>query len=382
MAALQYVDVPGYAALLLRRRYSDLTLPEALMARAEMWLRGQGPGWDEQEKTWRFPSGATLTFGYLETENDKFRYQGSAFQFVGFDELTQFMQSQYRYLFSRLRRLKGHKVPIRMRAATNPGGVGHEWVNQRFLVEGRSKGRVFVPARLADNPYLDREEYLQTLAELDPVTQAQLANGDWNARAPGGYFDRTRIQVLDAIPEGRWRWHRHWDLASTEPNPENPDPDWTVGFKMGELNGYFLIADVIRKRLNPGDTETLVRHTAEADGPECTISMEQEPGSAGKIVIARYVDVLKGYAFRGIPSSKDKVTRAKPFSAAAHNRKVNALRATWNSALFDELEAFPAAGHDDQVDGGSGAHGALTRGGKVRVAKSEKQHETLRDKQL
>ena len=73
MAALQWVDTPGYNALLLRKSYTDLALPEALMDRAGQWLRGTGARWKTQEKAWHFPSGARLVFGYLETERDKYR---------------------------------------------------------------------------------------------------------------------------------------------------------------------------------------------------------------------------------------------------------------------------------------------------------------------
>jgi hypothetical protein len=86
MAALQYVDEPGYAAILFRRTYADLALPGAIMDRSKEWLSGKGARWNEREKTWTFPSGATLSFGYLEHENDKYRYQGSEFQFAGFDD--------------------------------------------------------------------------------------------------------------------------------------------------------------------------------------------------------------------------------------------------------------------------------------------------------
>ena len=84
MAALQYVDIPGYAAILFRRTFRDLALPGALMTRAESWLTGTDARWNDEEKTWHFPSGATITFGYLEAEKDKFRYQSAEFQFIGF----------------------------------------------------------------------------------------------------------------------------------------------------------------------------------------------------------------------------------------------------------------------------------------------------------
>lgn len=179
MGALQFADEPGYAALILRRTYADLSLPGAIMDRAHQWLGGGPAHWNEIEKTYTFPSGATLTFGYLQHKNDVYRYQGAAFQFIAFDELTQFRESEYRYLFSRLRRGVSARVPLRMRAASNPGGVGHEWVFERFFVRGSAEGRAFVPAKLTDNPYLDQGEYEQSLAELDPITRQQLLDGLW-----------------------------------------------------------------------------------------------------------------------------------------------------------------------------------------------------------
>ncbi len=202
MAALEHVAEPHYSAIIFRRTYADLVLPDALMDRARRWLSGTGAKWLDKEKTWRFPSGATLTFGYLDTENDKYRYQGSAYTFVGFDELTQFTESAYLYLFSRLRRLTDSRIPLRMRSTTNPGGIGAQWVSERFIPDGftpelASEPRVFsktgadggtryfVPARLQDNPYLDQESYERSLDKLDPVTKEQLLRGDWQIRERG-----------------------------------------------------------------------------------------------------------------------------------------------------------------------------------------------------
>lgn len=180
MAALQYVDVPAYRALLVRRTYTDLALPGALMDRAHHWLGRSGARWNAAAKQWRFPSGAILAFGYLDHSRDKYRYQSSEFQFIGFDELTQFHEEDYTYLFSRLRRTEGIRVPPRMRAASNPGGIGHDWVRRRFLIEGANANRIFLPATLADNPHLDRDEYARSLDRLDPRTRAQLLEGDWD----------------------------------------------------------------------------------------------------------------------------------------------------------------------------------------------------------
>jgi Terminase large subunit, T4likevirus-type, N-terminal len=200
MAALQYVDVPGYSALLVRRTYTELALPGAIMDRAIEWLAGTDARWNQQDKVFEFPSGASLAFGYLQHAADKFRYQSAEFQFVGFDEVSQFPEADYRYLFSRLRKptagpLSG--VPLRMRSASNPGGIGHHWVRSRFVRREQQEDdvappeageRVFVRARLADNPSLDQVSYEESLAELSSVYRRQLLDGDWDVREGGSCF--------------------------------------------------------------------------------------------------------------------------------------------------------------------------------------------------
>lgn len=200
MAALEYAHVPTYSALLLRRTYADLALPGAIMDRASTWLAGTDAEWNGTDKRWTFPSGATLSFGYLDSERDRFRYASAEFQFIGFDELTQFPEAWYRFLFSRLRRTAGVGVPLRMRAATNPGGLGHEWVRRRF-VAAPDAARPFVPALLVDNPSLDADEYLASLAELDATTRAQLERGVWIRDTEGlvYQFDDSR-NALDIAP--------------------------------------------------------------------------------------------------------------------------------------------------------------------------------------
>jgi predicted phage terminase large subunit-like protein len=367
MAALQYVQVPGYSAILFRRTYVDLALPGALMDRAHEWLGGTDAKWSELKKTWTFPSGATLSFGYMQTEKDKLKYQGSEYQFIGFDELTQFTESQYRYLFSRARRLKGAKVPIRVMSATNPGGPGHEWVKQRMIIEGPSKGRVFIPAKLEDNPYLDREEYEAALAELDPVTRAQLRNGDWDVQPDGNKFKRHWFTIVDDYPRDA-RMVRYWDLAATEPKP-GQDPDWTAGALMCEKDGCYWIIDVRRIRTTPRGVEQFILNTAEEDGKHVEIYMEQEPGSSGVNTIDHYRRrVLKGFTFYGDKVTGSKELRANPLSAAAEAGNVFLVRGRWISDFLDEIVAFPNEGaHDDQVDAVSGAFDKLSSVRRPRV---------------
>ena len=357
MAALQYVHVPGYAALLLRKTYADLALPGALMSRAIEWLAPSDAQWKGAGKEWVFPSGATLTFGYLDTENSHFRYQSSEFQFIGFDELTQFRETQYRYLFSRLRRLEGQTVPLRMRAASNPGGVGHEWVRERFIdVDKEEESRLFIPATLSDNPYLDRDTYLNSLSQLDPITRQQLLHGDWTARQAGGMFQREWLPLVEELPVQINKSVRYWDLAATVPRA-GVDPDYTAGVRVDYgADGLYYIVDIKRARGTPADIEALIYQTAMLDGGKTHIVIEQEPGASGVNTIYHYVTrLLKDFTDRGQRASGSKVERAGPVSSQTAVGTVRMLRGAWIGPFLDEVEAFPVGSHDDQVDALSGA---------------------------
>lgn len=187
MAALQYVTEPNYAAIIFRKTFTDLKLPGALIDRSHQWLGQTDAMWNGNEHVWLFPSGAKLQFGYLESEFDMYRYQSSEFQFVGVDELTQWREEDYLYVGTRLRRLADSTIPLRVRCASNPGGLGHLWVKDRFRIKeidghwiGTHPKRAYVPAGISDNPYLDRLSYRESLTELDPITREQLLNGNWD----------------------------------------------------------------------------------------------------------------------------------------------------------------------------------------------------------
>jgi predicted phage terminase large subunit-like protein len=389
MAALQYVMYPNYHALLLRRSFKDLALPGALMDRAFDWLHTTDAHWDDLTKTWEFPSGATVSFGYLEAERDKFRYQGSELQMVGFDEASQFLESQYTYLFSRLRRPKDSFIPIRMRCCSNPGDIGAEWVKARFITYD-GEDRFFIPSRYTDNPYLDQKEYEQSLDKLDPITRAQLKEGNWDVSFSSGLFRREWFEFVDFVPNGHMI--RVWDTAATEQVDYN-NPDFTAGCLMVEKDGTFYIKDVVRARKKPGDIEKLIRHTAEMDGIRVRVIMLQEPASSGINMIDHYAkQVMKGFAFYGFKPTGDKVVNAQPLSAAASHGNVklskdlltnmelqpNGTMKSMAEVLLSEFQLFPLGKHDDVVDATSTAFnqlsGALGRSDRFLTMVSRRHH--------
>lgn len=188
------------------------------MSRSKEWLTGKAK-WNDKTFTWTFPSGATLTFGYCDGEDDVYRYQGSEASYIAFDELTQFSEAQYQYLFSRLRSTSDVDVPLRMRSASNPGGVGHGWVKKRFITQ-REGGVVFIPARLEDHPDEQfKMEYRDSLAKLDEIRRAQYEDGDWDAAAGLAYpeFDaRTHFVSTFELPN-HWERFESMDHGTTAP---------------------------------------------------------------------------------------------------------------------------------------------------------------------
>jgi hypothetical protein len=120
-------------------------------------------------------------------------------------------------------------VPLRMCAASNPGGIGHGWVKKRFPIDGkRRERRVFIPAKIADTPHLDRGAYRASLARLSPTMQRQLEEGDWTV-AEGLAFPEWRREI-HCVPEfpvpphwHRWEFMDHgisnpaaWYIAATD----------------------------------------------------------------------------------------------------------------------------------------------------------------------
>lgn len=382
----------NYHAVLFRRTFPELE--KTFIKRSWDLYPRMGGVYNEQKKSWRFPGGELVEFAHLQHEHDVHRYQGAAFQYIGFDELTSFEEFQYTYLFSRCR--SAHGVPCRVRAGTNPGNDGHDWVFQRwgawldpqsltpakpgdtlyFLRNDEvdevvprgtrlATSRTFIPAKLEDNPSLFADgKYEATLNALDRVTRERLRGGDWLIKpAKGLYFRRDWLKFVDAdaVPSDARR-ARYWDRAATEPM-RGTDPDWTVGIRAALTSDKRLyIEDVARMRGNPGAVEKYVRATAEADGIAVRIGLEQEPGASGKADAAAYIRLLSGFAVRAMRKRLDKIVSAGPVSAQCEAGNVYLVRAPWNEVLIQELEQFPESKHDDQVDSTSGVYLMLSTG--------------------
>lgn len=171
----------------------------------------------------------------------------------------------------------------------------------------------------------------------------------------GGLIRREWMRMDKALSAEAIRC-RYWDKAAT-----HDDGDWTVGCLMSVEDGRYCIEDIVRLQGSPFEVQQAVRQTAERDGPEVRIRMEQEPGSSGVDIIDHYQrHIVPGYDFRPDRVTGSKEIRAGPVAAAMEAGNLWMVPAKWNRALMDEMAEFPLGVHDDQVDAVSGAYRELS----------------------
>ena len=200
---LRYAHRAAHRALIIRRSMPELR--ELIDKSRELYPKAfPGCKYREVEKMWNFPSGAKIEFGFLERDADVYRYQGQAYSWIGFDEITHLpTEFSWNYLASRLRTTDTEIVPY-MRCTANPGGVGAHWVKKRYIdpcdpnesFEGEDGlTRKFIPAKLDDNPYLAYDgRYEKMLMALPPTQRKQLLEGNWDVNE-GAAFTEFNLEV-------------------------------------------------------------------------------------------------------------------------------------------------------------------------------------------
>ena len=247
--ALRQVEIHHYKGLIVRKTYPQLAelIDKSLNYYPRAYPKAR---YNASAHTWNFPSGAKILFGSMQYTKDRTRYQGQAYDFIGFDELTHFTWDEYSYLFSR-NRPNGPGTRVYIRASANPGGVGHGWVKERFVTAGKPmttiwedvtwrdpsgqehrarQSRIFVPSSVFDNPALlnNDPDYVRRLASMPEAERKALLYGDWDTFSgqvftewrndPDHYEDRLWTHVIHPfrIPDS-WRVWRGFDWGYSRP---------------------------------------------------------------------------------------------------------------------------------------------------------------------
>lgn len=247
--ALRQVHIPHYRAIIFRKTYPQLS--ELIDRSRDIYSRAfPRAKYNGTAHCWCFPSGAKIYFGNMQRESDRTNYQGKRYDFIGFDELTHFTFAEYSYMFSR-NRPSGSGTRVYIRATTNPGGVGHGWVKERFITaappltpitdeydvctpDGKTikmqRKRIFVPSNVFDNKKLLNNDpnYLANLAMMPQAERDALLYGNWDSFSgqvfrewkndPEHYQDRRFTHVIKPfrVPAD-WRVYRGFDFGYSKP---------------------------------------------------------------------------------------------------------------------------------------------------------------------
>jgi hypothetical protein len=207
----------AHRALILRRSMPELR--EMIDKSRELYpLAFPGAKFKEVEKLWNFPSGAKIEFGFLERDADVYRYQGQAYSWIGFDEITHLpTEFSWNYLASRLR-TTDPTITTYLRCTANPGGVGSHWVKKRYIQPAEHNTsflgmdgltRKFIPAKLSDNPYLANDGvYEQMLKSLPPIQRRQLLEGNWDVAEGAAFVEFAPLVHVITPFELPMHWER------------------------------------------------------------------------------------------------------------------------------------------------------------------------------
>lgn len=241
-------------------------------------------------------------------------------------------------------------------------GYVHLMLPMEFEVERRCETEIgFIDPRTYDGELLDPGRFPQSeIDKLKRDTTQYAYAGQYQQRPTareGGLFKREWFdgKIIRQAPAGTI-WVRHWDLAGTKKKTSAR----TAGVKMGKTpDGKYVVGHVVKIQEEGAAVRKLINTMAKFDGKDCSISLPQDPGQAGKVQAQDYVGMLAGYKAHANVESGDKYTRAEPFSAQCEIGNVSIVQGDWNIDYLDELCLFPNGSFADQVDASSGAFGFL-----------------------
>ena len=225
-ALLYALEYPKSKQIIFRRTFPDLE-KSLIRVSLEFYPR-EAASYNSSKHIWTFKNGSIIDFGYIDSENDVYQYQSAEYDVIRFDELTHFTEYMYTYMISRCR--GANPYPKHIKSSTNPGGVGHSWVKERFidigapnqiheitLDNGKKSTVIFIPSLVQDNMFLldNDPDYIDRLELLPEKEKQALLYGDWDI-FDGQFFTEfdRKIHVIEpfVIPKD-WRIYRARDYG-------------------------------------------------------------------------------------------------------------------------------------------------------------------------
>jgi hypothetical protein len=166
-----------------------------------------------------FANGSQITLGHYQCEKDIDAYLGLEYDVIGIEEATQLTRRKYEDISTCCRTSKANWRP-RLYSTTNPGGVGHQWFLEKFILphqSGTESDTRFISARVEDNAFINAE-YEKNLNQLTGWQYDAWRQGLWNFPA-GQYFKNFRpehhVLAPDFKPAGDVDWIASLDYGYT-----------------------------------------------------------------------------------------------------------------------------------------------------------------------
>jgi predicted phage terminase large subunit-like protein len=163
----------------------------------------------------------------------------------------------------------------------------------------------------------------------------------------GGLIEVNYITKHKGSPPPMVRRIRGWDKAAT-----HGDGDYSCGALIGvDTDKNYWILDIVLGQWSATVREAKILETAERDGRDVQIQLEQEGGSGGKESAESTVRNLAGFYVEFKTSTGDKASRAYGFRSQVGAGNVMIMDdPRWTQRCLDEMAAFPNGVHDDIVD--------------------------------
>lgn len=271
---LYALDYPKSKQIIFRRTFADL---EKSLIRVSLELYPKEiASYNSSKHTWKFKNGSIIDFGYIDNERDVYQYQSAEYDIIRFDELTHFTEYMYTYMISRCR--GANPYPKGLKSSTNPGGIGHSWVKERFIDIGepnkihkfKEGSRIFIPSLVQDNMFLldNDPDYVKRLDNLPEKERKALKFGNWDI-FDGQYFaefDRNiHVCTPFEIPKN-WKIYRTRDYGLDMCATYWIAMDWRMHIYIyKELYESNLIVSEAARKINEMTTENIITDYAPPD---------------------------------------------------------------------------------------------------------------------
>lgn len=242
---------------------------------------------------------------------------------------------------------------------SSPKGIAN-WFHDIFESAARMEGWARWQRPTSDNPLVSETELVKIKQELGTLRFRQSCLAEFLAGSLGP-FNREWFKVLPTRPFTTERV-RAWDLGGTK------DGDYTAGVLLGRSEDGWSVLDVVRGQWTPGARDKVILHTAQADGYDTRVFIEQEGGSGGIAQCEALTAALAGFVVKSDHPTGSKITRADPVASQAEIGRISVVSGPWTADFLAELEAFPEGDNDDQVDGFSYSFDQLKSAGGPSVA--------------